>query len=394
MTISSDPLQLPAAAAFTIAEQSGQQRTVTLTGRGLPYRPFSLEASQRVEVTWLPGSPEGTGTVLGPSLDDTTINGFWKDLFIAPSPGQQANQTVPIDQDGTQVSSVADAIALMDSIRAQGQEVLVSWGPEQRLGYLVKFRKDWHNLHDCAWTMTFKWISDGTPTVASVLDDQTSTSDTNAQANAQSTAMQTSLVPPFPCPTAFISAIQDAASNAQNGVNNMVNAGTVQTAGAGASTIQASSTSLATTSNPNDVARRVAASASAVVAGTQQVIDVLDAQPARALAAAGSPNAGPIGQLPYGLIVQSEVYVRTAQIAARTLRRTSSIRRAVILRSLQSDLIGVYIARDGDDLRDVAFTFYQSRLMWRPLLQFNELGSTALSAGQVVLVPRITSGSA
>jgi hypothetical protein len=390
---SSDNISLPAAAAFTIAEQSGQQRTVTLTGRGLPYRPFSLSNEQRVTVTWLPGSPEGTGTVLGPQLNDTVLTGKWKDLFIAPS-GGSANQTVPIALNGMQVTSVDDAITLMESIADQGQEVLVSWGSKQRLGYLKKFDQHWDDFHDCAWDMSFEWISDGSPTVASVLDDQSGTSDTNAQADAQMSALQAAIVPPFPVPAAFVAALQGASQQAQNGVDNMVNAGNVQAAGAGASTQQANSSTLATVSTPNNVAARVAASASAAIDGAQAVIDTLDAQPARVLVAQGSPNAGPVADLPYGQIVAAEVYARTAQLVARTLRRTAAIRRAVIVRMLESDLIGVYIARDGDDLRGVADQFYGSRLQWRPLLIFNELSGTALSAGQVVLVPRLTNGVA
>lgn len=390
---SSDNLSLPSAAAFTIAEQTGAQRSVVLTGRGLPYRPFSLSNAQRTTITWLPGSPEGTGTVLGPSLNETNLTGKWKDMFIAPSAGA-ANQTVPIALNGAQVNSVDDAITLFESICDQGQEVLVSWGSRQRLGYLTKFDQHWDDFHDCAWEMKFEWISDGSPTVASVLDDQSGTSDTNAQADAQVNALQVAIMPPFPVPAAFVVALQDASQQAQNGVDNMVNAGTVQAAGAGASTQQANSTTLATVSTPNNVAARVAASASAAIDGAQAVIDTLDAQPARVLVAQGSPNAGPVADLPYGQIVAAEVYARTAQLTARTLRRTAAIRRAVILRTLESDLIGVYIARAGDDLRGVSDKFYGSRLQWRPLLIFNELAGTALSAGQVVLVPRLTSGVA
>jgi hypothetical protein len=372
------PTDATTGAVFTIAETTGANRTVVLSARALPYRPYTLEGTQRLEVTWYPGSPEGTGTVLGAGEEPTTINGMWKDLFLSAGANGGGTNLAPIVVNGTQVSTAKNACKLFDDIRRQGQELEVTWDELTRRGYLKSFRQEWHTLHDVAWTMTFDWISQGEPTTPVALDGG-STSDATAQLDAQTNALNAAAVPPFAVPSGFTDALTTALQLVSNAVDNAANATGVQNTGATA---------------PGDAARRVFASCNDVVNGAQAVVATYDTQPARTLVTGGDPAAAPLAQLPFGQIVAAEAYSRAAQSAARTLQRTAAIQRAALARTLQSTLIGVWQASDGDDLRDVAAVFYGSRLQWRQLLLFNELGGTALTRGQLVLVPRDTSGAA
>lgn len=367
---------LTTAAQFQIVEMTGSQRTVTLNTRGLPYRPFTLKGKQRTEITWYPGNPEATGTVLGASEDPTTINGKWKDMFLASSgsgpPGQGGTALAPIAMNGTQVTTAKDACVLFDDIRRQGQELKVTWDEITRVGYLTLFEQSWENLHDVAWTCEFSWISQGEPTAATVLDGG-STDDTNDQLSAQSINLNTLALPSFPVPPDFTTLLVGALGTVNNAVSNAVNAGSVQATGA---------------TTPTSASQRTFASTNDVVSGSMQVVAVLDAQPPRVLISNGTPTSPPLANLSLGDVVKSETYVRTTQLAARKLQRTAAISRAALMRALQNDLIGVWQASAGEDLRDVSDVFYGSRLQWRGLLLFNELASTELSLGQLVLVPR------
>ncbi len=399
----SSPASTTTAARFRIQEKDSQDNTIRdimLTARGLPFRPLTIEGKQRGEITWYPGNPVGTNTVLGASEEPTTVNGFWHDLYLSGSGTQGGTSTQPITSNGTQVTTAKDAVQLFDDVRRQGHELVVTWDEITRRGILRSFKQEWHNIHDVAWTATFDWFSHNEPQQAAVTDNGNSTNDTNSQMTAQMNALTTVAGQiGFGVPATFAQNLALAIGVAQTGVNNAVNAGNVQNTGA---------------TNPNDAARRVLASTSAVIDGTGQVIAAMTNRPARTLASDGAAPAAsgslPVppsfaraptaftsvastGALAFGQIVAAEAYAYGVFLAARTLQRTAAISRATIARSLQNDLIGVYQARNGDDLRTVAEQFYGSRLQWRPLLLFNELSSTELTAGQIVLVPRLPSGA-
>jgi hypothetical protein len=364
--------------SFEIRELTGQQRRVVLTARGLPYRPFTLSGKQRVEVTWYPGNPEGTGTVLGAAEDSTTLNGYWKDLYLA-SGGTGAGGTplAPIIIDGRQVTTAKAAIQALDDIRRQGQELEVTWDEITRRGYLSQLKQDWHTVHDIAWTATFEWISLGEATSPAVLDG-TSTSDASQQMSTQMNQLQTVSIPPFSVPPAFEVAIDNALAQSQAAVDSITNANTVQAQGA---------------TTPEDATRRTFAACNDVVSATVAVTQVIDAQPARTLVSGGDPALPSPALLSLGEVVAAETFVRTASIAARKLQRTAAIQRASLARQMNNTLIGVWQSSAGDDLRDVSDRFYGTRLQWRPIMLFNELTSTALAAGQLVLVPRAAPGT-
>jgi hypothetical protein len=103
--------------------------------------------------------------VQGPTEGETTIDGFWKDKYLGYNTGETAPINLYSRRNGAQlgeatpVTSVADAVALFDSIRSEGQVLEVSWGYVVRRGVLKKFTQKWHNIHDCEWSMAFVWTS-------------------------------------------------------------------------------------------------------------------------------------------------------------------------------------------------------------------------------------------
>jgi hypothetical protein len=147
---------------FVIQEVGG--RRIVLSGRALPYRPLKFQGTQQLEQTWYPGYDRATVQVLGPHEENTTINGMWKDRFLAqyavgyyggiPSPQQS-----PIMSDESPITTTADAVRVFDEIRRSGLPINVSWGSVARRGYLRSFSHTWTTEQDCEWEMEFLWSS-------------------------------------------------------------------------------------------------------------------------------------------------------------------------------------------------------------------------------------------
>ena len=155
--------------AFTIQEVGG--RRIVLSGRALPYRPLKFQGTQQLEQTWYPGYDRATVQVLGPHEENTTINGMWKDRFLAASAvgvfgGVPSLQQPPITVDQIAVTDVADVVTLFDDLRRSGTRLVVGWSTVLREGYLRSFSHTWTTEHDCEWEMEFLWASNESATVS------------------------------------------------------------------------------------------------------------------------------------------------------------------------------------------------------------------------------------
>lgn len=367
--------------AFLISELSGRRRAVRLAGRGLPYRPLPFETVQRLEVTWYPGNPEGSGTLLGAGEEPSEIRGMWKDKYISQrisvietdiTGTEQPNETTSIALNNEPVNSVMDAVAVIDAIVREGQLIEVSWDTLVRHGYLRRFRKEWHNVHDVEWTMTFEWVSRGEIAPPPTFTRETSTSDTASTMRAQSTELSNaSNQNTRPLRRDFSTAVLEQISEISSVVQQAVSL-----------TDRRVRRALA----PSNQARSMIAYTSSVNDTTEVLLDVLSAQPSyRTINTAVEP-----ADLPLGERISAEVYVRTLMRNARRLRGTALERRTLLLQQVQKDLLAQHRAKEGEDLRDVSLRYYGTTMQWRRLLLFNLLDSTELSRDQLVLVPRIT----
>jgi hypothetical protein len=360
------PESVETASTFNITELTGQRRAVVLAERGLPYRPFTLKRSQRKEVTWYPGNPEGTLTVLGAQVGPTSVHGMWKDVFVGSGP------TVCIALNGQQVSTAKEAARLFDSICAEGQLVEVTWDEEVRVGVLSDFEHSYENVHDVAWQMDFEWISDGSQAGAAAIQQGTSAADTAGVMAREQANLDQASGAPFATDPDFNAALFAA----------------VGACGASVGQMRDVVTNMARQAlTPFDAARRTVSIATGLIEQTKGVVTLMSAQPARALVVGAS-----IGSMSLGTIVEAEVYARGVINAARSLMRTAVMRRSETARTLEGELAGVHTGRAGEDLRDVSQAFYGTTFEWRRLMIFNELTSSALEAGQLVLVPRMRQG--
>ena len=364
------------ASAFVIWEQSGQHRKVILLERGLPHRPFTLEGSQRGEITWYPGSPEGTATQLGPDESPTEITGKWSDKYLGralttTSSNRNAVVAAPVSVDNQALTTAWDAAKVIDDIRRQGQLVEVSWGRIARIGVLRKFKQSWDNQMDLEWSMSFDWISQAESVPPPVTTSESSVAGSAVLMKRGRNRVLANVTPTFIYDPDVLTRILEFVSKIVTSVN-----GYLDTAN------QLSLRSLL----PGNAARRCAAIANSIANDTNALLNHLRSFPS-ALAIHAN---GALTSISSGEIVGAELWNRTLQSSLGDLRRTATLQQQQLLRQLDQDLLGSYSARDGDDLRDVSRAYYNTPNQWRALMLYNGLTSAELYVNQLVLVPKIT----
>lgn len=357
---------------FTITELTGQKRTVRLVGRALPYRPFELSGIQRLETTWYPGCPEGTNSVFGSALEPSSINGMWKDKYVAAVSGGQRNVLPPATVNGTAVQSVDELVNTMDSIRAEGQEIEVIWFTKIRRGQLSKFTETWLNQHDVQWSADFAWTSNGRALGPAAFRQAATSDDATGLFEKQRDNLVIAIPPPPELP--LFTSFTDAISTEVGLISTAVEAATNATA------------TLALQANtPGNAARRVVATANGVVARATAMSETLDSQPARTRVVGEEPATMTLGQM-----LRAQAYVTGVRGLAQTLKRTGVETASKLGQTIAPDLLATYRPRNGENLRDVSRKFYGTSFQWREILDFNLLDSSILTAGQTILVPRTT----
>lgn len=422
-------------AVQSVASPAGRKgkNELVLTGRGLPYRPFSLSGTQRLTQTWLPGYSSATSQPLGAKEETTTIHGKWSDKFIrtttapktelgvlgdtfsavdnaigefgAPLSGAKkkppASVTVPIKWQDKPVDSVFDAVDIVDTMRRTAMHIEVNWGRHARRGYITKFNHDWLNEHDVEWEIEFTWRSRGLvkdPVVADKLFSNTSTA---SLLQVLSDKLHLEALPPtFPMATSLLRDVTQGIARI-------------------AATTQAVSdtivkiTSLALA--PVTIARSVVGLCSTLRGQCEELKNRLNAQGHGAAVlwtqlgadavtrtgtgeddgfdlgvtfqAGGSASTrGEVHASP-GDANKAAEYMGRVQSAIRELRSTALILQDDYRKQLERDVQAVIYAREGDDLRLISTRFYGTPDNWRTLAQANGLTAARLTAGMRIVIP-------
>lgn len=354
--------------AFTIAELTGPQRALVLTGRGLPYRPYTLKTKQRLEMTWYPGNPVATATVLGAAEEPTTIQGAWKDKFI----GAQGSNYVTFA--GSPVLNVRDLAEIVDELVRSGRLLEVTWDLTTRHGHLTSFEKSWSTTRDLEWSMTFEWVSRGDAISPVVVVIDASLGDSVGTLRELNTDLQAAAEAPFATSPNFQQLLQGYLETFDSYVNELFDT--------------ASNLARAALS-PLDAVRRAVSTANNLIFTCNDFFAFLKSE----ASAYYNLSAG-IGELLFQDKLIAEIYVRTLLNRARDLRDAAVAQRAVLTKQLRDELIGTYVTRDGEDLRDIADRYYGSPFEWRRIMEFNNLQTSALRRGQTLMIPKFTTGAA
>lgn len=366
--------------SFELRELTGDQRTVTLKGRALPYRPFTLAGKQRNSIDWYNGNPIGVLQVYGAEEDKTTVNGWWKDVFIGDP------NAIYATVNGFAINTVRDLADLIDDIRRKGQEIVVTWMDRTRFGLLELFTQKWHTGHDLEWDMTFAWI--GQDDVQLSLNVPFVTDNSAADLVSVPNDIQDG-VTQLSTPTIRL---QEEGINVGGAINGFVTAfsdeyqSLVEDADGIANTISDQSDELQDTlSNvatiataPNDAQRRIAG----ILDGIK--LEAGDCRQTFGLIEGARLNLGG----PFGDVLADRSSSRQQAMTATQIQVTAAAQEAKILRALSQEIIMVFTARAGDTLLTASQIFYGTPDNWQDLMLYNNLVDSVLVAGQVVIAPQ------
>lgn len=389
--------------AFVIEEKGGRNRRVTLIGRGLPYRPLSLESEQRVKVTNPPGSPEGFGTVMGPTFGETSIDGFWKDKFIGTGATEQPPITVETPRSaasqargaltGSQVGSAQEATQLFESLCAEGQLVEVTWGWVKRRGYLKKFSPKIHNIHDVEWSATFAWTSKAIPLASVEFGNLAGRIDSATGFRGLLDRIRQIADVPQTMMREYMDVYRSNIAKISSSVIDM------EEAAAG----------LIEETSPVNEANRITSSLGGIVSAANDIVDTTESvgwaglfeNPRRALPFGSSYLASPVSSTNWDSyyarvldsidpveILQARLYERETITDAKRIRDEAEARRRA-MDAGPGYTLGTYRAREGEDLRDVSRLYYGTPMQWRPIMLFNGMDSIELYPGQTIAIPRL-----
>lgn len=348
---------------FTIQEITGEKRLLGLMGRALPYRPFSLDTEQRVELTWLPGVTEATATVLGPKEEETTINGFWKDKYLGDN-----STGSDFTFNGAPITTVRDARDVIDELCRSGVLLEVQWLDEKRWGLLKKFAKQWHNEHDLEWSITFAWISRGEQNGPPLFVAEVDMTDAVTAFSEANSGLRGVSLPKLNLNLGFVNGLSDIANSINDSILNIEDS----VINVGQQVTQAS-----------NAVKGIIATCSGIADEAKLMRDYVCQTSSSAI------SSTPKEDMTAEERIEAEQWRSDMLAATRKMLSVAVQMREAFIKRIQGDLAGRYIARDGEDLRDVSQAFYKTPFEWRRIMIFNELESAELTAGQIVLVPRV-----
>lgn len=364
------------ATTFQIAELTGEKRTLVLAGRALPYRPIKLSGSQRAEFTWYPGNPEATVQVLGAEEKSTTFNGAWKDRFIKDSSfsGGQQVFTAIAELDGSQVASADDLVHTVDDFRRKGQLIEVRWGSQVRRGIMTEFTSTYERMEDIEWDMTFGWISQGDAQSAAVLSGQSDLGRIKSAWDGKADDILAAIEsPPFD-----FGLLGDTLPGIATQIVDRISEVTDAVVAVAKST-----------STPKAMADRLNSVYESIKDSCDSLVDTAQSVPPADLFKFAA-NDLQDGEPRFASLLKSESWVEDLLVAARTTRRQAVENQADLASTVSSDLLGIVTAREDEDLREISTSFYGTPTGWRRLMKFNGLTQSRLSAGELVLVPPLT----
>lgn len=390
------PTEVP---AFVIRELTGQRRAVSLRDRALPYRPLVLEGVQRVKVTFPAGSPEGHGTVTGPTEEETEIEGMWKDMFIGTNLGSRPMILVMSARTGSNTSgqmqpigTVVEALQLLDSMRIDGQQVEVEWGPIRRRGYIKKFKYKYFTIHDAEWSISFVWTSQGTPSARpSTGAVAPSQADTGGSLRESVGRLLRALDAPG-------QVVEENMAELRNTINRVTDASLA---------IDRAISGIADQTAPRSITGPLQALLGSCVANATSTMNaaensgwagmftdfrrvvpysqhVSSSNPTSAFDAA---DAVALSEIDPVQVLQAQLYGVDWKRDARAIRDEAELRRRMLLAD-DGSLIGTYRARSNEDLRSVSSIYFGNPDQWRQIMLDNALTSSILSEGQEVRIYR------
>ena len=381
-----------------IEELAGQKRTIVLAGRALPLKSSGIGfgVKQRSKTTFYQGNPIGSRQVFGASFSDMDLSGIWSDRWLTSTTpqGQIVQPEAVAEVNGFQVAALSDLDTLFEQIATSGVEIQLTWAHKTRIGTLKQYEPTWRTIHDLEWKMTFEWLSAGQTDTTVNLFLSTPT-DEAAKWSAISDALTTTV------PAGGLAILQSAVGDIQDALANVVAA--IQSYASQVTQYAAAVLS------PVEIITALASTLQAIANTAQTLLNTLTAQvycaivtspeetieAVQTLTDADLYNA-PKNTLPQvqsvGQGIATAEWLRQFKSEAKNARDEAiQERQERIAQYGSGGLQDIYLAKQGEDLRDVSTAEYGTPDQWQLLRTYNGLTGSALSAGQVVLVPDLAS---
>lgn len=364
---------LSSASALVIRELDGERAEIRLVGRALPIGSLPWGVKQRTSIVWHQGAPRASAQVLGPEFKNTTIKGKWSDKYLQTTQGYvvgtSSGTAAPATKNGQAIPNVMALCKEMERICTSGQILEVTWDQLARRGILTEFDPEIRRRQDVEWSMTFEWVGPAVDATPPIYVQETGVSDVLNQARA----MQRNLddlteLSPFALAAEFLAAVFAAMRRLESLEERLSD-----------TVAQLADFALA----PVDAARRVLSVLRTMNGRLGSTLDLVGNTAIARLTF--SPEELTPGQRLAAAAWQRDVLEVVREQRDRNTQWCDGVASRIIPNSAQ-----VYIAREGDDLRDVARLYYGgSGDDWRALLMFNSLTTSELYAGQRILVPAL-----
>jgi hypothetical protein len=353
---------------FVIRELTGEGRRIELAGWAAPHKPFTLSGSQRAEFTWFQGSGVASVQVLGPEEEASTLRGYWHDRYLMAQPtGTGSFATLK----GVPIASVDALVKLFSDVRRKGQLLEVSWLTTKRHGLLTKFTETWQTFHDVEWEAEFKWTSFGETQGDQILavreQDLSEVAQTTA---ADYAALRQTAVPSFARAFEFTASLNHKIEALRGSASSLIDAAT----GAANGSLGAI-----------DTARRAVSLLSSIAGQAKDAIEsVYEHGDESCVGLIGDPAKS---RPTLGQTTRVALSNRRIVHQARMVRHNAARARRRMTAMASPDLAISFVARDDQDLREVAVTYYGDASAWRTIATHNGMRTSKLTAGQVVMVP-------
>lgn len=359
------------ATAFVLQElpvDAPGARTVELFGRALPYRPMAVGGTMRAQTDWYPGNPVATVQILGPEEKPITVKGMWKDRFIRDT--TSVNSAIA-KVNGVQVEDSYALFVVIDEMRRQGRYIRLTWDLLIREGFIEEFVATFDRHEDIEWDLTFKVTSQGDTFAPAVISSATDlTSSVSSWYKIRNSIADAASKVPFQQALAFAQKIASVIGQVEDGIVAVTDA------------VSAVSSEVALSVPSN--ARRMAGIAQGVQDSATTLVTLCGSQPPM--------TCFVVDRTPtFGDYISAQTYLQSLSDIGRAARYLAAQQRQQFIAQVQPDLVGQFIARDGTDLRDVSKFYYGTPDQWRTLMLFNGFLTSALNAGDLVLVPKLGS---
>ncbi|MFA6166737.1 MAG: hypothetical protein WC700_08980 [Gemmatimonadaceae bacterium] len=324
-------------------------------------------------------------------------------------------QLCPAMIDGKPLTTCEALVNAVEQLTREGQVVAVTWAGKTRYGVISKFTPTWQNENDVEWEMSFVWYGREGEVPPPVFAQQAGMAPAANQMVSDVIALARSAVAGSP-----VAAIASFGADLASGV-----------AGASALSFQfqqlAQQTVTAVISPHVGAARGFSVAVGIVNSwrGFAQllaqsipaaIIDPLAQYRASIKAGAASAAtppqglANPSGAVPSGTTpvvsvdgTQQAVSASPAAALAsaavwraqlrqnyRALAVTAAMQASVLQQQVQTQVLAVHRARANEDLHRISTRYYATPHEWRRIYAFNGLNSLVLTAGQIVLIPKVT----